>query len=304
MNKVKKAIIWANISAISLVIIKLTTWIITWSLAVLSSALDSWLDFLVSLFNLYVFKKSDQKHCETYNYWQWKIQWIWAVFEWLIVATSGWFLIYFWIEKIIKILNHQKVTLEVEWWLYIMLISITITWILVTYLNKVYKETKDLTIKADSLHYKTDLFSNWGIIISLLIIKLTWFIVIDSIISIIIWIYIISSSKDIIIEWIHMIMDRKIDDELIEKIDQIIKNTDKKINGYHLLKTRQSWSKIFIDFHLVFDTDIKLIDAHSISDIIEEKIKQENPTIKTIILAIMLPVNCFMLFFCISVIKG
>ncbi len=278
MNKIQKAIIWANISAISLVIIKLTTWIITWSLAVLSSALDSWLDFLVSLFNLYVFKKSDKKHCNTYNYGQWKIQWLWAIFEWLIVATSGWFLIYFWIEKIIKILNHQKVIIEVEWWIYIMLVSIIVTWILVTYLNKVAKETNDLTIKADSLHYKTDLFSNWWIIISLIIIKFTWLVVIDSIISILIWIYIIASSREIVIEWLHMIMDRKIDDDLIEKIDEIINNTDKKITGYHLLKTRKSWSNIFIDFHLVFNQDIKLIDAHNIADIIEEKIKNEIPT--------------------------
>ena len=41
-----------------------------------------------------------------------------------------------------------------------MLVSIIVTAILVTYLNKVAKETNDLTIKADSLHYKTDLFSN------------------------------------------------------------------------------------------------------------------------------------------------
>jgi cation diffusion facilitator family transporter len=187
MEKIKKAIILANITAVALVIIKVVTWILTWSLAVLSSALDSMMDFFVSLFNLYILKRSSNDHDETYNYWHWKIQWIWAVFEWAVVWFSGLALIYFAIQKIL----WNKWVEEVDISIYMMIVSIIITWWLVWYLKKVSSDTNNLTLKADTLHYQTDLWTNLWIIFSLILIKITWLEILDSVVSIMIWWYII-----------------------------------------------------------------------------------------------------------------
>lgn len=268
MEKVKKAIILANVTAVILVIIKLVTWILTWSLAVLSSALDSILDFFVSLFNLYILNRSSNSHDENYNYWHGKIQWIWAVIEWAIVWFSGITLIYFAIQKIINKTWVQDIDISI----YMMIVSIIITWGLVYYLTSVSRETNHLTLKADTLHYKTDLWTNLWIIFSLILIKFTWLQIIDAVVSIMIWAYILLSCKEIILEWYHMLMDRKIDDELIQKVIDIINNADKRITSYHFLKTRKSWNDIFVDFHLVFNKDIKLLDAHMVWDKIEIQI--------------------------------
>lgn len=264
----KKAIIIANITAIVLVIIKSVVWVMTWSLALLSSALDSILDFFVSLFNLYVIKTSNDKDNSLYNYGKWKIQWIWAVLEWAIVWFSWISLIYFAINKIIKWWIVEKLDISI----YVMIISIIITWLLVSYLSKVAKKTNNLTIKADTLHYKTDLLTNLWIIISLVLIKISWYMIIDSIVAIIIWVYILTSSKWIITEWYHMLMDRKLDEEVLNKVIDIITNTDKRVSSYHYLNSRKSWDDIFIDFHLVLDKNISLFDAHNIGDKIELEI--------------------------------
>lgn len=278
-DSTKKAIIVANITAVLLVIIKTVVWIMSWSLALLSSALDSTLDFFVSLFNLYVIKTSNDKDNSLYNYWKWKIQWIWAVLEWAIVWFSWITLIYFAIRKII------------DWWaieslnefIYVMIASIILTWALVIYLSKVAKKTKNLTIRADMLHYTTDLYTNIWIIISLVLIKFSGLVIIDSIVAIVIWIYILTSSKWIITEWYHMLMDRKLDQEILDKVIDIILNTDKRVNSYHYLNSRKSWDDIFIDFHLVFDKDISLFDAHNTWDMIELKIKEIMENAKVLI---------------------
>lgn len=265
-----KPIIMANITAVILIIIKTVVWLMSGSLALLSSALDSAMDFFVSLFNLYVIKTSGDQDTSIYNYWKWKIQWIWAVLEWAIVWFSWISLIYFAIKKII------------DWWkienlnesIYVMIASIIITWLLVSYLSKVAKRTKNLTIRADMLHYTTDLYTNIWIIVSLILIKYTWFIIIDSIVAIIIWIYILTSSKWIITEWYHMLMDRQLDQEILDQIITIILNTDERVSSYHFLNSRKSWDDIFIDFHLVFNKEISLLDAHHIWDKIEFEIKK------------------------------
>jgi divalent metal cation (Fe/Co/Zn/Cd) transporter len=47
-------------------------------------------------------------------------------------------------------------------------------------LVKVGKETNHLTLKADILHYKTNLFTNVWIIVSLILIKITGFHILDA----------------------------------------------------------------------------------------------------------------------------
>ncbi len=270
-KKIKKAVIVANLTAILLIIIKLFIWIIAWSLAVLASAIDSIMDFFVSLFNYFVIKTSQDNKTKEYNYGKWKLQWIWAVIEWVFIWSSWVIFIYLAIKKII---NKWSVY-DIDVSLYTMIISILITWALVFYLNKILKQTKNLTIKADALHYKTDLFTNLWIILSLLLIKYTWYEIIDSIISIIVWIYILVSCKEIIIEWLHMLLDKSLDEKTLNKIINIINNTDKRVDSYHYLKSRKSWDEVFIDFHLVFEKNISLYDAHEIWDKIEENIKKE-----------------------------
>jgi len=69
-------------------------------------------------------------------------------------------------------------------------------------------------------------------------------------------------------------MDKKIDDTLLQQVIEIISHTDHRVTGYHFLKSRRSGDTVFIDFHLVFDKDIKLLDAHAIGDKIEYRILQ------------------------------
>lgn len=89
--------------------------------------------------------------------------------------------------------------------------------------------------------------------------------------------YILLSSKGIISEGFHMLMDRKIEDELIDGIIAIISKADERISGYHYLKTRKSGDDVFVDFHLVFNKDIKLLDAHTVGDKIEIQIMKLIP---------------------------
>jgi divalent metal cation (Fe/Co/Zn/Cd) transporter len=57
---------------------------------------------------------------------------------------------------------------------------------LVLFLDYVAKKTNNLVIKADSLHYKTDLYSNGAILIGLLAIHFTGFYLVDAILGILI----------------------------------------------------------------------------------------------------------------------
>lgn len=166
----KKAVIVASLTAFTLAIIKLIGGFMTGSLTVLSSSIDSLLDFFVSIINFFAIKKSMQGDDEKYHYGYGKIEGLAALLEGLFIIASGLFITYFAIKKF---LSNDDFTIDADTSLIFMIISIIFTIGIVWYLNKVAKTTNNLVIKSDALHYKTDLFTNIGIIITILVIKFT-----------------------------------------------------------------------------------------------------------------------------------
>lgn len=269
----KKAVIVASLTAFTLAIIKLIGGFMTGSLTVLSSSIDSLLDFFVSIINFFAIKKSMQGDDEKYHYGYGKIEGLAALLEGLFIIASGFFITYFAIKKFLS----NDFTIDADISLIFMIISIIFTIGIVWYLNKVAKATNNLVIKSDALHYKTDLFTNIGIIITILIIKFTGWYFIDVIISLIISIYIIYGASQIIRSAYEMLMDKSLSVSDTKKITDIIEETSPNFHSYHFLKTRSSGKYTFIEFHLVFDTKITLLDAHTVSDAIECKLKRTFP---------------------------
>ncbi len=271
MSLQRTATIVSSITAFLLLIIKFFVWIFSWSIAVLSSAIDSMLDMFVSIFNYFAIHNSEKNPDKKFNYGRWKIEALASLFEWLIITFSGLYILY---ESISKFINDEKVSYL---WISIvvMLVSIVITWALVLFLDYVAKKTDNLVIQADSLHYKTDLYSNWAILLWLFLIYLTWIHYIDSLIWVAIAFYIIYSAYSLIKKWFLLLLDVSLSQKEVKEIEKII-NSEEKVKSFHELRTRQSWNSKFVEAHLVFDIDMKLLEAHKISDIIELKISNIN----------------------------
>jgi divalent metal cation (Fe/Co/Zn/Cd) transporter len=70
-----------------------------------------------------------------------------------------------------------------------------------------------------------------------------------------------------------VLLDASVDDDLVLKIEDILKN-DPNLSNFHLLKTREAANKTFVEVHIVFNTQqITLMEAHKICDNIEDRIK-------------------------------
>ena len=268
MTPQKKATVVSSSVAALLTLIKLVVGIASGSVAVLASAIDSVLDMLVSVFNYFAINNSEKPADKTFNYGRGKIEALASVIEGTIITVSGLFLLY---QAIKKAINGEVSTyLGIS--LTIMIISLIITITLVLYLNKIARQTNSMVIKADALHYKTDVYTNIAVLVSLILVNFTGIELIDVIVGGGISIFIIYSAYELIQEGVLVLLDRSVDGEIVEGIVKIIKS-EEKVNTHHLLKTRDAGSQTFVEVHLVFDCIITLMDAHRITDRIEDKIK-------------------------------
>jgi cation diffusion facilitator family transporter len=267
MTLQKKATIVSSITATVLIIIKLTIGILSGSVAVLASAIDSVLDLIISAFNYFAINKSEQPADKTFNYGKGKIEALAAVIEGTIITMSGLFILYHAIKK--AYVGEETTLLGSS--ILVMAISLVITIALVIFLNYVAKKTNSMVIKSDALHYKTDVLSNGAILISLVLIYSTGLHLIDAIMGVIISIYIIYSAYEIIKEGVYVLLDAALDEKIVNEIKNIIES-EEKVSDYHYLKTRKSANTNFVDVHLVFNDGISLLKAHTLGDKIEDNI--------------------------------
>jgi len=269
MRLEKKATVISTSVAALLVLIKMTVGIFSGSIAVLASAIDSLLDLTVSLFNYFALHNAEKEADDNFNFGRGKIEPLAAVIEGTVITLSALFIFY---EALIKMAHPREMEYMRES-IIVMLISIIITAFLVIFLNYVAKKTNNMVIRADALHYKTDLFSNGAVLMALALISMTGEELIDPILGIGIAIYMIFSSIPIIKEGTLMLLDAALPEDDIQKIKNIIENEPAATN-YHYLQTRESGSDIFVSVHVVFNISISLYDAHSVSDKIEFQIRQ------------------------------
>lgn len=223
--------------------------------------------------NVVALKLSERAKTKNYAYGLGKVQGFAAIFEGIIVFSSGVFLTY---NGIINFINHKspEVTL-VE--IGTMLIALFGTGIIMWNFLRISKVSNSLLIKSDALHYSSDLFMNGGILVALIASKVFGFWWCDAVFAIGIGLWIIKNALPIIYSGISMLLDHSLDPEAIKKIEKIIKQ-EEAIESFHYLKTRKSGDETLIEAHIVFkNKQILLFDAHKVSEDIEEKISQKFP---------------------------
>ena len=278
MSSQKRATVVSTTVALFLLIIKLFIGVASGSVAVLASAIDSLLDMGISIFNFFAIKKSEEKPDDFYQYGKGKVQAIAGVIEGTVITLSGAFIIY---EAIKKMLYHKTTALLFPS-IVAMLISIVATYFLVKYLLKIASQTDSIVIKADALHYKTDLWSNGAVLVSLVLVYLSGWDMIDAIFGLGIGVYIIYSAYEIIVEGIETLLDKALDKEILESIDSII-TSHKEVTSYHWLKTRSDGVFNFVEFHLVLQPNMILLEAHRIAEEIEDEIMKLDDNRKWVI---------------------
>ncbi len=268
----QKATIVSMSVATMLVVVKMTIGVMSGSVAVLASAIDSLLDLCVSAFNFFALGHSQKEPDDQFNFGRSKIEPLAAVIEGTIIVISALFVLYQAIQKIID----KTPTQHLDESILVMLFSIVVTGGLVLFLTQVAKKTNNMVIRADALHYKTDLFSNGAVLFALGLITLSGIDLIDPILGIVIAMYMFYSAIPIIKEAVLMLLDVSMSHEEVQKIIALLEH-EKEITTYHFLNTRCAGSHVYISVHLVFNVTVTLYDAHVIGDKIELKLKKLFP---------------------------
>jgi len=257
-------------SAVSLAAAKLFVGFTTGSLGVLSSAFDNLADILMSGVNYLSIKKSMEPPDHSHPYGHGKVETMGTVFMSVIVALTGGWIIWEGIRR----LRAGIVPRSVDVGLVVMAVSVVASWYISKRIRKAGEETGSSALMADSLHYRTDVYSSGGILFSLIVYRVTGWKWLDPGVALVVGGYIIFAAVPIFRGALGDLTDRSLPPETVEKIQGIIDSHRPLVVDYHALRTRRSGSEKHVDFHVVVCRQFLLQDAHRVADHLEMEVSQ------------------------------
>lgn len=275
---IKIATYLSVITAVIIIIVKVIAWVYTDSLSLLASLADSVLDVIASLVNLFAVRYALQPADEDHRFGHGKAEDIASFAQSAFIAGSALFIV---IEAIGRSINPQPLQNE-SIGVLVMIVSIILTIGLVLFQKHVIAKTNSSVIKADFLHYVTDLLVNAMVIISLVasaFMGIDW---VDTVISFIIAAYIFKGAWYVGRGAFDNLMDKEMpDSDRLKIMECVLANKD--VRGMHDLRTRVSGMQKFIQFHVELDGSITLQAANSIAHILEDALEKLFPNAEVIV---------------------
>lgn len=261
-----------------LIIIKFAAWMMTDSVSLLSTLIDSFLDAAASVVNLIAVHQALQPADKEHRFGHGKAEPLASLAQAAFICGAAAFLL---VEAGERTVDPQPI-LNTEIGYAVLVFSIVLTIGLVLFQRYVVKKSGSVAIDADSLHYQTDVLINIGVMISLFLSSSLGWEYADPIIAILIALYIVKGALGIGKTALAILMDHELDDSERQRIKDIVLGHE-DVRGMHDLRTRSSGVHIFIQFHLELDGEISLHHAHEISDAVKYKLMQVYPNAEVII---------------------
>ncbi len=262
-----------------LAIIKLVIAILSGSMAVMASAIDSLLDILMSGINYMAIRQAEQPPDQSHPFGHGKFETLATLFQALVITGSGGWIIY---EAVTRLSSGNRLE-NINQGIGVLAFSAVVSWVIARHLRKVAKQTDSSALEADSLHFSMDIYSNLGLMAGLLMVR--WFDIhwLDSALSIMVASYILHEALQLIKRSLTDILDQELPEEIQQQVHQLIISHGGPLAGYHGLRTRRAGSLKIMDFHLEVCKDMTVAEAHKLTESLEKKIMKEIPGADVII---------------------
>ena len=263
-------------SNVILSVLKIITGILSGSLSIISEAIHSLSDFFASVLTFFSVMKSSQPADNDHPYGHGKYEDMAGFIEGLLIIFASLFIIFEATKKIVFGINMDT---ENVLGMAVMLIAVIFNIIVSSLLFKVAKETNSISLYADGEHLRTDIYSSLGVLIGLVLIKVTGHAILDPIIAILVAVIIFRAGYSISKRATSNLLDHSLPDENIENIKQIIeKYSNISTLKSDSLKARQVGPTKDIDLTLQFKEETSICECHKVCDEIEMQITKLYPS--------------------------
>jgi len=264
--------------AAALIGVKFIAYMVTDSVSLMSSLMDSTFDALASAVTLFSVIHAATPADEEHRFGHGKLEAVASLAQALFIFGSAAYLFF---ESIHRFFQPQAVA-SADIGIGVMLLSMVLTAALIVFQRHVIGKTGSVAIGADHAHYRGDLLMNASVLVSLALSYFSDWPYFDPAFAAGISLFLLKNAFDIGAQSMDILMDKELPDSDRENILRLV-SAHTSVLSVHDLRTRHSGHQVFIEFHLEMDGNISLKAAHDITEEIELILYREFPNAEILI---------------------
>jgi len=241
----------------------------TFSIAIITDAWHTLSDSLTSLVVIIGFKVSSRPADEKHPYGHGQAEIISSVIIGTLLAVVG---VNFLIASIQRFINHQSASYG-NLAVIIFIISVIVKEGMAQFSIRAGKKINSQSLIADGWHHRSDALVSLMILVGIFIGEYFWWV--DSIMGIAVSLVIFHTTYSILKVSISTLMGEEPSEDFKAEIKKIVANTVSGDVKLHHLHSHKYGDNRELTFHIRLPADMRLEDAHGITEEVEKKIREK-----------------------------
>ena len=253
--------------------LKCAAYSLTDSVSLLSDAVESLVNLVAALSAFGCLWYSVQPVDRTHTYGHEKIEFFSSGLEGMLILVAAGGIAWYAVQRLFNVRDLESLDLGMGLSFAASLINLVVGLILI----RVGRRTNSIILEADGQHLMTDVWTSFGVIVGLVLVRLTDWYVLDPILALIVAANIVWTAWDLLRRSFNGLMDHALPEAEQNAVRAALDALMNPGLHYHALRTRQAGPRKFVDFHLLVPGTWSVKRAHEFTDRVEEAVKAALP---------------------------
>ncbi len=266
----KRIALTAIIGGFLIFALKMYTWFISGSIALLSDALESIVNILASIMMYWSIRMSEKPPDKSHPYGHQKVENLSCGIEGVLVLLAA-FLI---AQAALGRISSPVELIGLDTAMILSLVATAGNGILSWILMRASKETGSMALEGDAKHLLSDVLSSGGVVIGLFIGQRLNIPIVDPVMALMVSALVLKMGGELVYKAGRELMDESCP-ETEENVRTVMDRHQHRFVDYHDLKTRKSGDKVYAELHLSVDGQMSVQESHDFTDHLEEDLRNE-----------------------------
>jgi len=261
------------VAAVATIGLKVYAWKLTGSVGLLSDAAESGVNLLAALVALWALRRASQPADATYAFGQTKAEYLSSGFEGMMILAAAAAIAVAAVERFKNLQPIENVGLGLG----ISVVASAINGGVAVVLLGAGKRLRSITLRADAQHLLTDVWTSAGVLVGVLLVKLTGWLVLDPVVALLVGANIVWTGVRLLQETSHGLLDRAIADDDQAALAGLLERFHARGVVIHGIRTRAAGPRRFIQMHVLVPGAWPVKRGHDVCEEIERGVAEALP---------------------------
>lgn len=256
-------------AAVTTIGLKTTAWGLTGSVGLLSDAVESGVNLLAAVVALWALRVAARPPDADHAFGHSKAEYLSSAFEGLMILAAA---VAIALTAWERIADPRPLT-DVWLGLGVSVAASAVNGSVAYVLLKAGKRLDSITLRADAHHLLTDVWTSAGVLVGVVLVKLTGWLLLDPIVALAVATNIVWIAGRILLETARGLVDPSIPDREREELEALLARYRTGGVEVHAVRTRQSGPVRFVDMHVLVPGKWTVKRGHDVCERIEEDVR-------------------------------